>query len=57
MALDTGIAGISTEDWSGSEMYELGIAVERIAAARAVIDATDPSVVLIGRNENFVFPA
>lgn len=56
MALDTGIAGISIEDWSGSEMYELGIAVERIAAARAVIDAIDPSVMLIGRNENFRVP-
>jgi 2-methylisocitrate lyase-like PEP mutase family enzyme len=54
--LDTGIAGISIEDWSGSEMYELGIAVERIAAARAVIDAIDPSVMLIGRNENFRVP-
>lgn len=56
MALDTGIAGISIEDWSGSEMYELGIAVERIAAARAVIDAIDPTVMLIGRNENFRVP-
>lgn len=56
MALDTGIAGISIEDWSGSEMYEFGIAVERIAAARAVIDAIDPSVMLIGRNENFRVP-
>ncbi len=53
MAVDTGVAGISIEDWSGSEMYELSFAVDRIAAARAAIDAADPTVMLIGRNENF----
>jgi 2-methylisocitrate lyase-like PEP mutase family enzyme len=31
-------------------------AVDRIAAARAAIDAVDPSVMLIGRNENFRVP-
>lgn len=53
MAVDTGVAGISIEDWSGSAMYDLGLAVDRIAAARAAIDVTDPAVMLIGRNENF----
>jgi 2-methylisocitrate lyase-like PEP mutase family enzyme len=52
-AADTGVAGISIEDWSGSEMYEHDLAVDRIAAARAAIDAIDPSIMLIGRNENF----
>ena len=52
-AVETGVAGISIEDWSGSAMYDTGLAAERIAAARAAIDATDPSVMLIGRNENF----
>lgn len=56
MAVDTGVAGLSIEDWSGSAMYERSLAIERIAAARAAIDAIDPSVVLIGRNENFRVP-
>jgi 2-methylisocitrate lyase-like PEP mutase family enzyme len=56
MAIDTGVAGISIEDWSGSAMYDTGLAVERLAAARAAIDAVDPSVMLIGRNENFRVP-
>jgi 2-methylisocitrate lyase-like PEP mutase family enzyme len=56
LAIGTGVAGISIEDWSGSKMYDRGLAVERIAAARAAIDAADPSVMLIGRNENFRNP-
>ena len=56
MAIDTGVAGISIEDWSGSAMYDTGLAVERLAAARAAIDAVDPTVMLIGRNENFRVP-
>lgn len=52
-AVQTGVAGISIEDWSGSAMYDLTHAVDRIAAARAAIDAIDPTVMLIGRNENF----
>jgi len=56
MAVDTGVAGISIEDWSGGRMYERDLAVERIAAARAAIDAVDPGVMLIGRNENFRVP-
>jgi len=53
LAMDTGIAAISVEDWSGSAMYDLDLAVDRLAAARAAIDAIDPTVMLIGRNENF----
>ena len=56
LAVETGVAGISIEDWSGSAMYDTGLAVERLAAARAAIDAVDPSVMLIGRNENFRVP-
>jgi 2-methylisocitrate lyase-like PEP mutase family enzyme len=55
-AIETGIAGVSIEDWSGSAMYDQSLAVDRIAAARAAIDAVDPSVMLIGRNENFRVP-
>ena len=56
MAVATGVAGVSIEDWSGSKMYERDLAVERILAARAAIDAVDPTVMLIGRNENFRIP-
>lgn len=56
LAIETGIAALSIEDWSGSVMYEPGLAVERLRAARAAIDAVDPSVMLIGRNENFRVP-
>ncbi|MEO6217299.1 MAG: isocitrate lyase/phosphoenolpyruvate mutase family protein [Sphingomonas sp.] len=56
MAIDTGVAGISIEDWSGSAMYDTSLAVERLAAARAAIDAVDPTVMLIGRSENFRVP-
>jgi 2-methylisocitrate lyase-like PEP mutase family enzyme len=56
LALETGVAALSIEDWSGSVMYEPSLAVERLRAARAAIDAVDPSVMLIGRNENFRVP-
>jgi 2-methylisocitrate lyase-like PEP mutase family enzyme len=56
MALQTGIAGLSIEDWSGDVLYDLPLAVDRIAAVRARIDAVDPSVILVGRNENFRVP-
>lgn len=32
------------------------MAVERMAAARSAIDALDPTVMLVGRNENFRVP-
>lgn len=53
MAAQTGVAGISIEDWSGTAMYDRALAVDRIAAARAAIDMVDPAIMLIGRNENF----
>lgn len=56
LAVATGVAGISIEDWSGSAMYESAHAADRIAAARAAIDAADPAVMLIGRSENFRVP-
>lgn len=56
LAVETGVAGVSVEDWSGERMYATAHAAERIAAARAVIDSVDPSVMLIGRNENFRVP-
>ena len=56
LAVETGIAALSIEDWSGRAMYETALAVERLRAARAAIDAVDASVMLIGRNENYQVP-
>lgn len=56
LAVETGVAAVSIEDWSGGLMYDSGLAVERLLAARAAIDAIDPAAMLIGRNENFRVP-
>ncbi|HEV2363393.1 MAG TPA: isocitrate lyase/phosphoenolpyruvate mutase family protein [Caulobacteraceae bacterium] len=56
-AAQTGIAGLSIEDSSGdaaSPLYDLNLAVERIAAARQAIDRSGPGVVLTARSEGFV---
>lgn len=54
LAVDTGIAGVSIEDRTGKDLYPLPLAVERIRAARAAIDATGQDVLLVGRTENYV---
>lgn len=54
--LEIGVAAVSIEDWSGHAMYETSLAVERLRAARAALDAVDPNLMLIGRNENFRVP-
>lgn len=56
LAIETGVAGLSIEDWSGERMYDLPHAVDRIAAARRAIDESGANVMLIGRNENFRVP-
>ena len=56
-AVDTGIAGLSIEDWSGDvadPLFELDLAVERMAAARDAIDRSGTGVLLTGRSEGFV---
>lgn len=53
----TGVAGLSIEDSTGdasAPLYEMTLAVERIRAARAAIDATGEDVVLVGRCESFL---
>lgn len=55
-AVETGVAALSIEDWSGTSMYDVGLAVERLQAARGAIDAHDPTVMLVGRNESFRVP-
>ncbi len=54
LCVHTGVAGLSIEDATGdaaAPLYERGLAVERIAAARAAIDATGIPVVLTARCE------
>jgi 2-methylisocitrate lyase-like PEP mutase family enzyme len=52
--LETGVAGLSIEDSTGDAqrpLYDLGLAVERIEAARAAIDASHTGVLLTARAE------
>ena len=56
-AVKTGVAGLSIEDSTGDKtkpLYERALAIERIRAARAAIDADDSGVVLAGRCEGFL---
>jgi 2-methylisocitrate lyase-like PEP mutase family enzyme len=55
--IDTGIAGFSIEDRdvdSKDELYEKGLAVERIKAAREAIDRRREDVVLVARTERLL---
>ena len=57
LAADTGIAGLSIEDSSGDQadpLFELGLAVRRVSAARRAIDESGTGIVLTGRSEGFV---
>jgi 2-methylisocitrate lyase-like PEP mutase family enzyme len=54
LCLATGVAGLSIEDATGNPeqpLYDLPLAVERIAAARAAIDASGTGVLLTARAE------
>lgn len=58
LAVQTGVAGLSIEDFSGDPadpLLEPGLAVERIRAARAAIDSSGTGVVLTARTEGFVW--
>jgi 2-methylisocitrate lyase-like PEP mutase family enzyme len=53
----TGVAGLSVEDGTGDAarpLYEPALAVERVRAARAAIDAAGGEVLLTARAEGFV---
>lgn len=55
--LQTGVAGLSIEDTTGDPvkpLFELSEAVERISAARAVIDSSGEDVLLTARAECFL---
>ena len=54
LCIATGVAGLSIEDATGNEavpLYEAGLAIERIKAARAAIDASGIPVILTARCE------
>ena len=56
-AISTGIAGLSIEDSThdpSAPLFDLGLAVERIRAAREAIDRSGLSVLLTGRSEGFL---
>jgi 2-methylisocitrate lyase-like PEP mutase family enzyme len=55
--VETGVAGLSIEDSTGNPeqpVYEFDVAVTRMRAARAAIDATGQDVMLVGRAEGFI---
>src|ERR1700676_4064789 len=56
-AVTTGVAGLSIEDSTGDAakpLYDRALAIERIRAARAAIDADNSGVLLTGRCEGFL---
>ncbi len=56
LAVETGVAGLSIEDSTGSAaqpLYELDVAVERMRAARKAIDKAGGDTLLVGRAECF----
>jgi 2-methylisocitrate lyase-like PEP mutase family enzyme len=54
LAVETGIAGLSIEDRTGTELYPLPLAVDRMRAARAAIAGGGADVMLVGRTEGFL---
>jgi len=60
LCVATGVAGLSIEDATGDEatpLYEFDLAIARIKAARAAIDASGIPVVLTGRCEAWLVNA
>jgi 2-methylisocitrate lyase-like PEP mutase family enzyme len=56
LAVETGVAGLSIEDSTGdaaNPLFDIGVAVERLRAARGAIDAGGGDTLLVGRAENF----
>jgi 2-methylisocitrate lyase-like PEP mutase family enzyme len=50
-AIATGVAGLSIEDQTDGALYPLELAIDRIKAARAALDASGEDVLLIARTE------
>jgi len=56
LALDAGVAGCSVEDWNArdGQLYEVGAAAERVAAAAQAAHAGRRRLVLTARAENYL---
>jgi 2-methylisocitrate lyase-like PEP mutase family enzyme len=57
LCVETGVAGLSIEDFSGNDadpLYDFDTAVKRVRAARKAIDATGGDVVFTARTEGFI---
>lgn len=56
LAVGTGVAGLSIEDRdvAGSGLYDMPVALQRVAAARAAIDRTGEDVILVARTEGLL---
>jgi 2-methylisocitrate lyase-like PEP mutase family enzyme len=57
LCIETGVAGLSIEDYTGDDadpLYPFDKAVSRVRAAREAIDAAGGDVLLTGRSEGFI---
>ena len=57
LCVETGVAGLSIEDYTGDDtkpLYDINVAVARVKAARRAIDAAGGDVVLTARTEGFI---
>jgi 2-methylisocitrate lyase-like PEP mutase family enzyme len=57
LCIETGVAGLSIEDFTGDEsapLYDFDLALARVKAARQAIDAAGGDVVFTARTEGFI---
>jgi len=57
LCVDTGVAGLSIEDFNGNDtdpLYDFDLAVKRVRAARDAIDKAGGGVVFTARTEGFI---
>ena len=57
LCVETGVAGLSIEDYTGDDanpLYDFKVAVARVRAARVAIDAAGSGVVFTARSEGFI---
>jgi 2-methylisocitrate lyase-like PEP mutase family enzyme len=57
LCVETGVAGVSIEDFTGNDadpLYPFDLAVARVRAARKAIDECGSGVLLTGRSEGFI---
>lgn len=57
LAIDAGLAGGNIEDYSGGQLYDEALAVERIAGAREAADAGGSRFVLTARTDGLLLKA